>query len=829
MSSHSLSFLLIQLFILVIFINPACCVEQGSISGISFQGGEYSSDSIPDVMIPGQNGQYMIEFRNTGMTAWEHDVEKIGVEYFGDSDLITIEPAIQLLPKGSRVHTGQSYQFPFLITAHYAGHADLTFAVVRLLPTGKTNRISDPVRLSVEVTTGLQGGDKNTGSIQVTAGPLHLPVELDGIPAGLTPITLPDIPVGIHQVSIEGKEGVMERSIEVNPNSISLITYNPEKSGVLIETKGSLLLENSNPILTLILSNFFIVLGLIITLTIVAVISIVVITGEIKRIKFVISHVLPCSIQKDSGRDFAVETRRRTAADEVRFDPVAGLFKQGEKKSLKYKVINLGKKPIVVDTIRIDPGLCKILFREIADDDPGDCEVAQQVSYIDGDGKEKSRVIHLQYRIMPRDLDMSWFFERFIQKKGRIVAIIKIKNNNLFSLETDSINLASGEEREIELEMDVPDQDEPFVYKKLRILTENGNSFPLSVRVPYNKGIYLFFSKKYSESLEWFNQQIDLGNGDITLKHYRDLIEKKINRSNESDKMDSSDMHDSEPDIRRKVATQTGITPQPSSSPPLTGFPDSLLPIYKPSALLSSDRLGIVYRALRSTDNEAVAVRVLGSGMMPPSQVELQIQAWRSLKHMNIMQIKFWERDPVYYMEFDLPSGALQSKKRVYSLADLKVPIPARAALRIVRGLAEGIDYIHRQGVRHYLLEPSAIFLDDGLHPKISGFDTSALIQSGIPDDCWVIAPEQKNPEKFGNPGKKTDIYQVGAIFYYLLSGQVPENYEKAGGLPSHFRSDYKVYDPIIQKSLHTDKNERYGNIREMIQEMDILLRSFKK
>ena len=90
----------------------------------------------------------------------------------------------------------------------------------------------------------------------------HLPVELDGIPAGLTPITLPDIPVGIHQVSIEGKEGVMERSIEVNPNSISLITYSPEKSGVLIETKGSLLLENSNPILTLILSNFITVINI---------------------------------------------------------------------------------------------------------------------------------------------------------------------------------------------------------------------------------------------------------------------------------------------------------------------------------------------------------------------------------------------------------------------------------------------------------------------------------------------------------------------------------------------------------------------------------------
>ncbi|MCA1916108.1 hypothetical protein [Methanospirillum hungatei] len=829
MSSRSFLILLISFVIPFLCITPVCCVDQSSISGITFQGGEYSSDSIPDVMYPGQNGQYMVEFRNTGMTAWEHDVEKIGVEYSGDSNLITIEPSLQLLPKGSRVHTGQSYQFPFLISAHSVGQVKLAFAVVRLLPNGKTNRISDPVLFSMEITPGLPHKDQNTGSIQVTAGPLHVPVELDGMPAGLTPLTLPDIPVGMHHVVMKGKEGVMERDIEVKPNTIHTITYSPEKSGVLIETKESLLLENSNPILTLILSNFFIILGVIIALTVVAVISIVVISGEIKKIKFVVSQVLPSSVQKESGRDFAIETRRRTTSDDVRFDPVPGLFKQGDKKSLKLKITNLGTKPIVVDTIRIDPGECRIVFREISDDDPGDCEVSQQVSYIDGNGTEKSRVIHLRYRIMPRDIDLSWFFERFIQKNGKIIAILKIKNNNPFPLEADSVLLASGEERGIEFLMDIPDSDELSVFKKLHILTENEYSFPLSVKIPYNKGIFLFFSKKYSESLEWFNQQIDLGNDDGTLKRYRDLIKRKMDSSSEANTMDSSDIRDHEPDVKRKVDAQAGNATQVSLSPSLTGFPDSLLPIYKPSALISTDRLGIMYRALRAADNIEVAVRVLDSGIIPASQVELQIQAWRSLKHMNIMQIKFWERDPVYFLEFDLPSGAIQSKKRIYSLADLKVPIPARAALRIVRGLAEGIDYIHRQGVRHYLLEPSVIFLDDKLQPKISGFDTSALIQSGIPDDCWVIAPEQRNPEKFGNPGKKTDIYQVGAIFYYLLSGQVLTCNESISSLPSHFRSDYRVYDSIIEKSVHIDKNERYGDIREMVHEIDILLRTIKK
>lgn len=96
-------------------------------------------------------------------------------------------------------------------------------------------------------------------------------------------------------------------------------------------------------------------------------------------------------------------------------------------------------------------------------------------------------------------------------------------------------------------------------------------------------------------------------------------------------------------------------------------------------------------------------------------------------------------RSPVL-LEFDLPSGVLQSRKRIYSLADVKVPIPPRASLKIIRGLAEGIDYLHHQGVRHYLLEPSVVLLDKGLNPKISGFDAAALVQSYIPEDCWIIA-----------------------------------------------------------------------------------------
>ena len=137
--SNEWSYLSPILFFLLIFsvlISGVCSDVTGGIPGISYYGGEFSTDTIPRTLITGQEIQVMIEFRNSGMTAWEYDVEKFGVQYSGDNSLINVDPLISPLQKGSRVHSGQSYQFPFLITAYNPGHVDLQFAVVKILPSG---------------------------------------------------------------------------------------------------------------------------------------------------------------------------------------------------------------------------------------------------------------------------------------------------------------------------------------------------------------------------------------------------------------------------------------------------------------------------------------------------------------------------------------------------------------------------------------------------------------------------------------------------------------------------------------------------------------------
>uniref|UniRef100_A0A453Q780 non-specific serine/threonine protein kinase n=1 Tax=Aegilops tauschii subsp. strangulata TaxID=200361 RepID=A0A453Q780_AEGTS len=99
---------------------------------------------------------------------------------------------------------------------------------------------------------------------------------------------------------------------------------------------------------------------------------------------------------------------------------------------------------------------------------------------------------------------------------------------------------------------------------------------------------------------------------------------------------------------------------------------------------------------------------------------------------------------------------------------------PAR--YKMIRGICQGLHYLHDKQIIHRDLKPENVMLDAQMEPKITDFGlsrfldqgTSTLLTSHIAGTLRYIAPESKDN---GEVSLKSDIYALGVIMVELLSG----------------------------------------------------------
>jgi serine/threonine protein kinase len=155
-----------------------------------------------------------------------------------------------------------------------------------------------------------------------------------------------------------------------------------------------------------------------------------------------------------------------------------------------------------------------------------------------------------------------------------------------------------------------------------------------------------------------------------------------------------------------------------------------------------------------------------------------EVLALGKLQHPNIIHILDVGR---------LPTGAMYLAMEYVAGPDLQQavgwegPFGVADALKILRGVSAALAYAHRAGVVHRDLKPANIILEggDAAAPKIIDFGLAKIVEdeglTRLTEDKQAIgsplywAPEQSKNSDVGPPA---DIYSVGGIAYFLLSGQ---------------------------------------------------------
>lgn len=249
--------------------------------------------------------------------------------------------------------------------------------------------------------------------------------------------------------------------------------------------------------------------------------------------------------------------------------------------------------------------------------------------------------------------------------------------------------------------------------------------------------------------------------------------------------------------------------------------------------------MGIVYRARQQGLDRHVALKMILHSWIPSEEdvrrFRAEAAAAARLEHPGIVPIhEVGEVGEQHFYSMALVEGG--------SLRDLVKagPVSSRRAAELIRAIADAVRYAHARNVLHRDLKPSNVLLDDEGRPRITDFglariadEDSGLTRTGVPFGTpSYMPPEQADGNRDGI-GPLADIYGLGAILYFLLTGQppfrgrtVPETLRKVVeeqpvAPRRHVPSIDLDLETICLKCLEKDPERRYASAAHLVEELD--------
>ncbi len=230
---------------------------------------------------------------------------------------------------------------------------------------------------------------------------------------------------------------------------------------------------------------------------------------------------------------------------------------------------------------------------------------------------------------------------------------------------------------------------------------------------------------------------------------------------------------------------------------------------------------GEVYYALTDAGRE-VALKLLQNN----SEIELRgVQQCLNLSHPNLVTIfdVKQDRDGDHWIIMEYVAG------ETLDMAVHRYPhgMPMEEVRNWLRGIADGVGFLHEQGIVHRDLKPGNVFSeanivkigDVGLSKFITPSRRSAQTQSV--GTVYYMAPEVAK----GRYGLEVDVYALGIMLYEMITGRVPFEGESTGEILMKHLSEKpdltklpERLRPVIDMALQKDPKQRFSTIRELHQ-----------
>jgi serine/threonine-protein kinase len=260
---------------------------------------------------------------------------------------------------------------------------------------------------------------------------------------------------------------------------------------------------------------------------------------------------------------------------------------------------------------------------------------------------------------------------------------------------------------------------------------------------------------------------------------------------------------------------------------------------YRLTRRLGAGAMGEVYLAEHTLLRRPCAVKLIRptgvGGEKQVARFEREVQATAALTHPNTVEIYDYGRaeDGTFYYAMEYLPGL-----NLEQLGEQHGPLPPARVIHLLRQVCGALREAHEVGLIHRDIKPANIIvcsrggvydtvklLDFGLVRAIepSAEDGKLTQEGAIAGTPEYMSPEQA--EGLGGLDGRSDIYSLGAVAYFLLTGRPP--FQKATTLQllfAHVREPVKPLteirpevptdvQAIVLKCLEKDRERRFQDV----------------
>ncbi len=254
---------------------------------------------------------------------------------------------------------------------------------------------------------------------------------------------------------------------------------------------------------------------------------------------------------------------------------------------------------------------------------------------------------------------------------------------------------------------------------------------------------------------------------------------------------------------------------------------------YQLLSCIGQGGMGAVYKAADTKFNSRpVAIKEMSSAGLPPARLqeteaafEREAHLLADLLHPNLPRIyeHFAENDRSYLVMDFIEGQTLEEHLAKVGGG----PLPVEQVVKWAIQLCDVLSYLHshQPPIVFRDLKPANVMIGDSGHIYLIDFGIARIFKPGKQHDTVALgSPGYAAPEQYGKAQStpRSDIYSLGALLHYLLTGADPSEQ------PFFFRPASQVnpavnpaLEALLKQMLEMDSDRRPASAQEVLQGLE--------